>query len=410
MASKLLQRWLMQLDWSKRIVVIVFTSISLAVVIAPLVYTCLGGIPGRALILTALITSAIIAPPIAYVLVILEKTSELNRIDAEKAKITAERRNLILRALLESGDAMHHAEKLEVLLEIVLLHLQKVLPESSLLILLREGGDGDLRVIRHMAASYITEEEKSFVLDNCQLFLRPEPKLLLRERHNFALLADWKSFRILGRDEDVLGCLLIKGAAIENEDEETIQLFMNQLGAAVENKLLIGELARLANHDQLTGLYNRNYFEAELARQKHIRHTSVKEDFSVILVDLNGLKTVNDTCGHMAGDAIIVAASVILKEACRKGDHVTRLGGDEFAIICPRTDQAQAAIIRDRILARASEAAISYQINEAELVELPVRLSVGLASSSEMDVEAVLRIADERMYEAKRAYYRQLTC
>ena len=114
------------------------------------------------------------------------------------------------------------------------------------------------------------------------------------------------------------------------------------------------------------------------------------------MLDVDGLKQVNDRLGHAAGDALISAVGEALKLAVRREDSVGRLGGDEFMVVLPRADQAAAARVCQRI-----ESLL-------EVVSLPgvatVRASMGFVASgpNEHTAEAMLELADQRMYAAKR--------
>lgn len=151
-------------------------------------------------------------------------------------------------------------------------------------------------------------------------------------------------------------------------------------------------LRYLSFHDSLTGLYNRNYFEQEMRRMESGRFNPV----GIIICDLDGLKFVNDTLGHDAGDGLLVAAAGVVKESFRNDDMVARIGGDEFAVLLPRCNLE----IVENACRRVKEALSRY--NEVNL-ELPMSLSLGFALSGETepDMVALFREADNNMYREK---------
>ena len=105
------------------------------------------------------------------------------------------------------------------------------------------------------------------------------------------------------------------------------------------------EIKYLSYHDQLTGLYNRRYYEEELSRLDKERNLPI----SIIMGDVNGLKIVNDSLGHEKGDELLTKVAQALKKGCRADDIIARLGGDEFVVLLPKTDGAQAEGIIKRI-------------------------------------------------------------
>lgn len=152
-------------------------------------------------------------------------------------------------------------------------------------------------------------------------------------------------------------------------------------------------LYHLSNHDAMTDLYNRLFFDAELARLARGRNFPV----SVIMADLDGLKRVNDTLGHAAGDQLIVTAALALRAAFRAEDVVARIGGDEFAVILEGADEQSV----DESLARIRESVAAFgAANE----RIALSLSLGAATATgETTLVAALRLADERMYADKAA-------
>lgn len=145
--------------------------------------------------------------------------------------------------------------------------------------------------------------------------------------------------------------------------------------------------------DQLTGLYNRTYFETEMKRLNSRQEVPV----GLLVCDINGLKLVNDALGHLAGDALIKAAAEILRSCFRSEDVIARIGGDEFVVMLSGTDAVAAHTAEERIKA------YSEVYNEAH-PQLPLTLAVGSAAISEppVDMEILFRNADHEMYQDKK--------
>jgi diguanylate cyclase len=151
-------------------------------------------------------------------------------------------------------------------------------------------------------------------------------------------------------------------------------------------------LEYLGFHDQLTGLYNRRYFENELERLGSSRDYPI----AVISTDLDGLKLVNDTLGHSEGDSYLQAGAEVLKSALRASDILARVGGDEFALLLPRTDKVAAEMLVNRIRRQLEQ----YNLKQKSL---PLSISLGLAVSESKDypLEEIYRLADNNMYTDK---------
>lgn len=163
-----------------------------------------------------------------------------------------------------------------------------------------------------------------------------------------------------------------------------------------DRKEIEKKLQYFSSHDSLTGLYNRSFFEAEFERIKKGRRFPV----SVIVADLDGLKTVNDTHGHEAGDLLIKSAAKILSSVFRSEDLVARVGGDEFAVLLLESDDKKTSALQERI--REAELRLN---SESEVVQ--VRLSLGSATVYlPKEMETLLNQADKRMYEDKSTYKR----
>jgi len=172
------------------------------------------------------------------------------------------------------------------------------------------------------------------------------------------------------------------------------EVFFAQIVDITERKRLVAALEEEAATDQLTGLANRRRFESALAQ-----HAAACARYgargAVLMIDLDGFKHVNDSCGHLDGDAALVTAARIVRDAVRTSDLAARLGGDEFAVLVPEGDAESAALLGERILR-------SLVVPTATG---PVRASVGVAAFQDGDDEtgvSTLVRADEALYDAKR--------
>jgi diguanylate cyclase (GGDEF)-like protein len=157
------------------------------------------------------------------------------------------------------------------------------------------------------------------------------------------------------------------------------------------------ELASMADADPLLGILNRRAFERELVRAMAYAQR-YGTTLSVVYLDLNDFKAVNDRHGHATGDVVLRRVSAVLVEHVRKSDIVGRLGGDEFAVVLVRADHARAA---DK--ARQLVAAIAEKPVGCEGVQVTIAASAGVAELGEGDsVESLVGRADREMYGGKR--------
>ena len=169
----------------------------------------------------------------------------------------------------------------------------------------------------------------------------------------------------------------------ENIGSHIILLAMEDITSRKEAEVT---LRHCSTHDILTGLYNRAFFDEELERLAQSRMFPM----SVVMADVNGLKTVNDTLGHAAGDQLIRLAARIIKDAFRTEDIVARIGGDEFAVLLPGIDKSVA------------EEAIGRITGCPEIISGQVSIAFGIASADSNDQLAeALKLSDERMYRDK---------
>lgn len=148
------------------------------------------------------------------------------------------------------------------------------------------------------------------------------------------------------------------------------------------------ELQHISMHDTLTGVHNRAYFDSAL-RQVRLNNCY---PVSMIMVDVDGLKKVNDLQGHPAGDTLLRHAAIILRQACRVEDTVARLGGDEFGILLANAGQEVAKQVADRIVGLEN-------VHNIRHPDLLISLSLGTAVAyDEIELQDLFTRADEAMY------------
>lgn len=161
-----------------------------------------------------------------------------------------------------------------------------------------------------------------------------------------------------------------------------------------DRKEIEKRLKYLSSHDSLTGLFNRSHFETEFERASMGRNYPV----SVIVADLDGLKKINDSHGHAAGDQLLKVAAGLLRDAFRPDDLVARIGGDEFAVFLLLADENTTSSALERI--RNAE----MRLRE-ENGQIQIRFSLGSdTAATPKEVDGLMNRADMRMYEEKTAH------
>lgn len=150
------------------------------------------------------------------------------------------------------------------------------------------------------------------------------------------------------------------------------------------------QIEYLSFHDYLTGLYNRRYMEDAVKRLDTERNFP----FTIMVLDVNGLKLTNDAFGHEMGDRLLKTVAEILTKVCRADDIIGRMGGDEFAIMLPKICEKKAETIKQRIIVAASNVKLDSVI---------VSLAIGYAikTSKTQDIETIIIDADNHMYKNK---------
>jgi diguanylate cyclase (GGDEF)-like protein/PAS domain S-box-containing protein/putative nucleotidyltransferase with HDIG domain len=157
-----------------------------------------------------------------------------------------------------------------------------------------------------------------------------------------------------------------------------------------ERRRLEKELEYFSYHDQLTGVFNRRYMEEELRRAELEKCLPL----SIIVADVNGLKLLNDSLGHVMGDQLLVKVAKVIKDGCRTQDVIARMGGDEFIVLMPGAGHEEAKQVVSRIRQAAAKEMVSS-------IEISVSLGWATKNSGSEDIMTVLKSAEDHMYRKK---------
>jgi diguanylate cyclase (GGDEF)-like protein len=184
------------------------------------------------------------------------------------------------------------------------------------------------------------------------------------------------------------------------DDARLATLLLEPVAVALDSALLLRRSEELSVTDDLTQLYNSRYLNAALRREVE-RSRRYRTPLSLIFLDLDGFKSINDRHGHLCGSRALVEVGAVIRATVREIDIVARFGGDEFTVILPQTGCDGARVIARRIRERI--AATRYLATHG--LEVRVTASLGIASYPEHGVtgEDLVARADQAMYAAKEA-------
>jgi diguanylate cyclase (GGDEF)-like protein len=213
-----------------------------------------------------------------------------------------------------------------------------------------------------------------------------------------------------GRKVGTLCVIDTKPRDFSSQDQETLR----DLAALVENELSVARLSQTqlelraelasartkASIDSLTRLWNRESIY-EISRRELARAERSRLPLGVVLLDIDNFKAINDAHGHLVGDDVIRTIAQRMRQAVRPYDAVGRFGGEEFIIILSESDRETARIIGERV-----RASIAEQPVETEEGSLTVTASLGVAiydGDENQDLEKLIAVADQALYQAKRA-------
>jgi diguanylate cyclase (GGDEF)-like protein len=210
--------------------------------------------------------------------------------------------------------------------------------------------------------------------------------------------------------EQTLGVVYLEQSAHNADDIEYLRIFANQAAVALQN----ARLYEMATLEPLTGTYVRRFFNQCFLRELRTAFR-LRSPLCLLMIDMDGLKRINDNAGHIAGDQALALCGKVIRQATRNTDSVGRYGGDEFSVLLPQTDRAGAEVVCARILDSLRDKTIRVGSEN-----VPIRVSIGVvdigtAGSDKKEfphrlpegyfedmARSLTGRADEKLYQAKR--------
>ncbi|MBX3031785.1 MAG: diguanylate cyclase [Chloroflexi bacterium] len=198
----------------------------------------------------------------------------------------------------------------------------------------------------------------------------------------------------------LLELYLVQDDRVLTEHEVALVRTMGgQAAASLQNVRLLTQLREAADIDQLTGVHNHRYLQERLT-QEVARSSRSRTPLSVMLVDLDGFKTINDQHGHADGDRVLQNVAATLRMAVRTNDIVARYGGDEFVVVMPDTALDAARHVADRVVAGVR--GLRHQLSDGSEGRVACSAGLAVAPDDGRTAQKLLRAADAAMYRAKR--------
>ena len=206
---------------------------------------------------------------------------------------------------------------------------------------------------------------------------------------------------LLKSGEKVLGIINISdkkdGSEFDDFDFSIAQNVNEHLATAISNANLFSQTRRLSITDGLTELYTHRYFQETLDREI-TRSMRYQLPLSLMMIDIDFFKRVNDTHGHQAGDCVLKALSLLIRKLLRRSDYACRYGGEEFAVILTETDIKKAGISAERVRSAVEKMVIPFGD-----LQIKITISIGLSTFEPgMRKQKMIELADLGLYEAKR--------
>ncbi|MEA4907650.1 MAG: GAF domain-containing protein [Anaerolineaceae bacterium] len=337
----------------------------------------------------------------------------------QKARLfqSAHRRAEEAEILRLASSAVASAIELDEVFNLVLEHLQRVVPYDSASIFLVEKEHVRLVAGRGLRTDAVLNQT---LPDDDRLFQeikRLGVPLILKDAQNDSRFHSWGDAThvhgwigvpMMSRAK-LVGFITLDSCcpgSYEQADADLAQVYANEVALAIEKAHLFRRVQQLAITDPLTGLYNRRYF-IEAGQREFKRARRHDTDLSLALIDIDFFKNVNDTYGHLAGDHILYELSVLLQHDLRQSDIVARYGGEEFVMLLPETTLAGAEVVAQRL-----HNVIMRNTFDLGQRSISISISIGIADATGdcQDIQELFKRADQALYGSKQSGRGRITC
>ena len=317
-----------------------------------------------------------------------------------------QRENVSLKILNEESAKLLSTIDIDVIAKNLMEGARRIAP-SEVVFLLARAGEFE---ILHRTGPY-QQEKKAFNVKGTLLDIvvkNRESVYISDVRNNRSPLMPFKAPNTgsvfvlpLVYERDVLGMVVLifeKTNTLGTHEIELLEVLGNQAATSIANAKLYGEIERLAVTDGLTGLFNHRHFQEKLT-QEFNRLERFAEPISLLIIDIDHFKKINDTYGHPVGDAVLKKVSGIIRKTIRNIDIPARYGGEEFAVILLGTDSNGALKMAERLRKSIADAKFS---SEQNAFNVTVSLGISTHAREMRRKEDLVEQADKALYHAKR--------
>ena len=354
--------------------------------------------------------------PLCIMSSFVDITARKNAEEAERAE------HRLVEALRKTGEALSSTLNLDDVLERILENAGDVIDNDAMTIMLLE--DDNLRVMRHRGYTQrgITDyiENTKFKIDDFstlrEMIDTRQPSIISDVKNTPFWISrpatEWiRSYAgvpICKRDK-VIGFLNLESATPNHftaDQASRMQAFASQAAIAIENASLYEQDHILSITDGLTDLYNNRYFY-ELTHLEFERTLRYPGQLSMLMIDIDHFKRVNDTYGHMVGDDVLRETAHRVRACLRSVDLAARYGGEEFAILMTQTNEHDAYQVAERIHASISE--LPFIVSDIAPIKITISLGIVTLAEEHKNFKMLIKNADDALYAAKNAGRNQIS-